>query len=110
MGLIHVMLSKKSQTRKFCINPFIWEKSFPGGSGGEDSACNVGDLGLIPRFWADPLEKGMTTHSFCSCLENSMDRGGWWATVHGIANVCILLYDYLVKLILNIKKKFFLIF
>ena len=29
--------------------------------------------------WKDPLEKEMTTHS-CSCLENPMDRGGWWAT------------------------------
>ena len=31
----------------------------------------------------DPLEKGMTTHSSISCLENPMDRGAWWATVHG---------------------------
>ena len=33
--------------------------------------------------WEDPLEKGMATHSSYSCLENSMDRGAWWATVHG---------------------------
>ena len=32
----------------------------------------------------DPLEKGMITHS-SSCLENSMDRGAWRATVHGVA-------------------------
>ena len=32
----------------------------------------------------DPLEKGMATHSN-SCLENSMDRGAWRATVHGVA-------------------------
>ena len=32
----------------------------------------------------DPLEKEMATHSF-SCLENPMDRGAWWATVHGVA-------------------------
>ena len=37
------------------------------------------------RDQEDPLEKGMTTHSSCSCLENPMDRGAWWATVHGIA-------------------------
>ena len=35
---------------------------FPGGSDGEDSACNVGDLGSIPGQ-EDPLEKGMATHS-----------------------------------------------
>ena len=33
----------------------------------------------------DPLEKGMATHSSILCLENSMDRGAWQATVHGIA-------------------------
>ena len=33
----------------------------------------------------DPLEKGMATHSSISCLENSMDQGAWWATVHGVA-------------------------
>ena len=33
----------------------------------------------------DPLEKGMTTHSIqYSCLENSMERGVWQATVHGV--------------------------
>ena len=43
---------------------------FPGGSDGKESACNVGDLGLI-LGWEDPLEKKKTTHS--SILENSMD-------------------------------------
>ena len=32
----------------------------------------------------DPLEKGMATHSKHPFLENSIDRGAWWATVHGI--------------------------
>ena len=30
----------------------------------------------------DPLEKGMATHS--SCLENPMDRGVWWVTIHEV--------------------------
>ena len=34
----------------------------------------------------DPLKKGMITHS-SSCLENSMDRGAWQATVHGFQRV-----------------------
>ena len=33
----------------------------------------------------DPLEKGMATHSSVLGLENPMDRGAWWATVHGVA-------------------------
>ena len=35
--------------------------------------------------WEVPLEKGMATQY--SCLENSMDRGAWWATVRGFAKV-----------------------
>ena len=36
--------------------------------------------------WEDPLEKEMATHSsIYSCLENPMDGGAWWATVHGVA-------------------------
>ena len=33
----------------------------------------------------DPLEKEMASHSSYSCLRNRMDRGVWWATVHGAA-------------------------
>ena len=36
--------------------------SFPGGSDSRESACNAGDLDLIP-VWEDPLEKGTATHS-----------------------------------------------
>ena len=62
---------------------FHLKKDFPGGSDGKASAYNVGDLGSIPGF-EDPLEKGMAMLQY-SCLENSMDRGGWWATVCGVA-------------------------
>ena len=31
--------------------------------------------------WEDPLEKRMATHSYF-CLENPMDRGAWWASIH----------------------------
>ena len=34
--------------------------------------------------WVDPLERRMATYLY-SCLENSMDRGAWCATVHGVA-------------------------
>ena len=33
----------------------------------------------------DPLEEGMATHSSILDLEKSMDRGAWWAAVHGVA-------------------------
>ena len=55
--------------------------SFLGGSDGEESACNAGDLGLILGSRRSPGEgKGNPLHYFC--LENCMDRGAWWATVH----------------------------
>ena len=42
----------------------------------------------------DPLEKGMATHSSNSCLENSLDRESWQATVHGVAKSRIRLSDF----------------
>ena len=35
--------------------------------------------------WEDALEKEMATQVQYSCLENPMDGGAWWATVHGVA-------------------------
>ena len=58
---------------------------FPGGSEVKNlpaNAGNAGDPGSIPgsgRSWrrnGNPLQ--------CSCLENPMDRGAWWAAVHGV--------------------------
>ena len=36
--------------------------------------------------WEDRLEKGNGYQLQYSCLRNSMDRGAWWATVHGVSN------------------------
>ena len=56
---------------------------FPGGSEGKESACNEGDQGSIPGSGRLPgKENGYPLRYFC--LENSTDRGGWWATVHGV--------------------------
>ena len=41
----------------------------------------------------DPLEKRMATLPQYSCLENSMDRGAWWATVHAVAKSWTRLSD-----------------
>ena len=56
---------------------------FPGGSDGKESACNVGDPGLIPGSGRSPGERnGYPLQN--SSLENAMDRGAWWTTVHGV--------------------------
>ena len=49
------------------------------------SACSAGDLGSI-LGWEDPLEKEMATLQY-PCLENLMDRGVWWAAVHGVTEL-----------------------
>ena len=56
---------------------------FPGGSEVKASACNAGDLGSIPGSGRSPGEGNGNPLQY-SCLENPMDRGAWWATVHGV--------------------------
>ena len=71
-----------------CIKP-----GFPGGSDGKEPACNAGDPGLIPGLGRSPGEgTGYPLQYFC--LENSMDRGAWWATVHGVAKSWTLLSNF----------------
>ena len=61
------------------------EYDFPGGSDSKESACNAGDLGLVPgNLWEDSPGEGNGSPLQYSCLENSMDRGAWWATVHEV--------------------------
>ena len=55
-----------------------------GVSGGKESSCNAGDLGLIPGLGRSPGEGNGNPLQY-SCLEIPMDRGAWQATVHGVA-------------------------
>ena len=57
---------------------------FPGGSDGKEYACQAGDLGSVPGLGRSPGEENGNPLQY-SCLENSMDRGAWWATVHEVA-------------------------
>ena len=57
-------------------------KGFPGSSDGKKSACSAGDPGLIPGSGGSPGEGNDYPLQY-SCLENSIDRGAWWATVMG---------------------------
>ena len=56
----------------------------PGSSKGKESSCNEEDLGSIPGLRRSPGE-GHSNPPQYSCLENSVDRGVWRATVHGVA-------------------------
>ena len=66
---------------------------FPGGSEVKVSACNVGDLGSIPGSGRSPGEGNGNPLQY-SCLENPIDGGAWWATVHGVAKSRTGLSDF----------------
>ena len=57
------------------------------------SAYSAGELGSIPRSGGSPGE-GNGNRLQYSCLENSMDGGAWWATVHGVAKSRTRLSDF----------------
>ena len=56
---------------------------FPGGLDTQESDCIAGDLGPIAGLKKSPGEWNGYSFQY-SCLENSMDRGAWWTTVHGV--------------------------
>ena len=70
---------------------------FPGGSDGKASACNVGDPASIPGSGRSHGEGNGNPLQY-SCLENSMDGGAWWATVHGVAQSRTWLSDFTLNL------------
>ena len=58
-------------------------EGFPSDRVDKESACSARDLGSIPGSGSSPGgENGNPLQS--SCLENPMDRGAWWAAVHGV--------------------------
>ena len=59
---------------------------FYGGSDGKESVCDAGDPSSVPGLGRSPGEWNDYSLQY-SCLENSMDRGAWWATVHGVAEL-----------------------
>ena len=78
----------------FFLSPYeLWENDLtydqfpdcvlPGGSDGKEPVCCIGDPGSIPESGRSPGE-GNGNPLQNSSLKNSMDRGTWWATVHGI--------------------------
>ena len=55
----------------------------PGASESKESVCNMGNPGLIPGYRRSPGGGNGYPPQY-SCLENSMDRGAWRATVHEV--------------------------
>ena len=70
------------------------DTGFSGGSDRKKSACNAGNPGSVPGLGRSPGE-GNGYRLQYSCLENPMDRGAWWATVHGVAKSWVLFTRFL---------------
>ena len=77
---------------------------FPAGSDCKESACQAGDLGLIPGSGRSPGEGNGNPLQY-SCLENSMDKGAWWATVHGVTKSRTQLNDFTFTFPLHALEK-----
>ena len=67
-------MDKRSMNLKYV------EGGFPGGSVVKKPSANAGDTQVLSLGWEDPLGNPLQY----SCLGNPMDRGAWWATVHGV--------------------------
>ena len=104
MGLEHLQKSQPMARRQVSLQTStrranqacghllsIW--GFPGGSDSKESACNAGNPDLIPGSGRSP-GGGHGNPLQCSCLENFMDRGAWWASVPGVAKNWTQLRDY----------------
>ena len=63
-----------------------------GGADDKESSYNAGNPGSIPRSGRSPGEENVNPLQY-SCLENPMDRGTWWATVHGVTKESDTLND-----------------
>ena len=59
---------------------------------GKESVGSGGDVSSTLGLGRSPSERNGNTHQY-SCLENPMDRGAWWAIVHGVTRVIYGLRD-----------------
>ena len=128
----HIVCMFTSLPNTFEIRMYITKtKGFPRSSVGKDSACNSGDLDSISGSGRSSGEENGNPLQY-SCLENPMDRGIWWATVHVVAksrtrlkqlntHTCLLLFIcktsvkcFMIqslkqfKLVLNLQEEVFL--
>ena len=67
-----------------CIDIDIDIEGFPGGSVVKNLPTNSGDTSFIPGLGRS-FGKGNGNPLQYSCLDKSMDKGGWWTTIHGVA-------------------------
>ena len=77
------------------VRVLIIISQFPGSSDGKAYSYNVGDLGSISGLGRSPGEGNGNPPQY-SCLENPMDQGAWWATVHGVSKSWTRLSNFIL--------------
>ena len=83
---VHICTNCKALSHMWSlfIPTILWSMGFPDCSGDKGSTCNAGHSVSIPGLGRSPGRGGGNQFQY-SCLENSMARGAWWATVHRVA-------------------------
>ena len=91
-GHIHSWTAVQQEEERNCwshhamdgLFALCWAREgFPGGSDSKESACNIGDPRSIPGSKKIPWEGNGNPLQY-SCFKNPIDRGIWWAAVHGV--------------------------
>ena len=85
MRINYIRPNRRYEIMRINGNNYMGIRGFPGGSVSKASACNAGDLGLIPG-WEDPLEEEMATHSSFLTGEFA-NRGFSQATVREVTKL-----------------------
>ena len=78
------VITKVNSSGKFFLSTGSVKKGFPGGSDSKEFSCNAAYPGLIPGLGRSRAEGNGYPLQY-SWLENSMERGAWWAVVHVFA-------------------------
>ena len=77
------MLSFSVKSWLSAVGHLYESRGLPRWFSGKEPACNAGDSESIPGLGRSPGEGNGNPLEY-SCLENPMDRGAWWATVHRV--------------------------
>ena len=104
--IVHRVAKSQTQLSDFHFTS-LHNYGFPGGSAGKESASNAGDLGLIPGLGRSPGEGNSYPFQY-SGLENSTDRGTWWAIILGVTKSWTQLSDFHYMIIRELTGSEFL--
>ena len=97
LQLIRVQQESWLQNQHAKINCIFYTINNPGGSVVKNLLTNAESAGSVPESGRSPGERNGKLLQY-SCLGNPMDRGDWWATVHGVARSRTWLSDWTTKI------------